>query len=84
MYSASGLQKLKPLVNRIDAKSPLSGAAKHPDFGVTLCLQNVSINIKFVYLRSEIMPIFYGITYILKKYRANIGLSIRKKEMYLL
>jgi len=27
--------------------SPLSRAGKHPDFQVTLCLQNVSTNLKF-------------------------------------
>ena len=30
-----------------DAKSPLSKAKKHPDFGVTLCLRNVSTRTNF-------------------------------------
>ena len=34
-------------------KSPLSGAQKHPDFQVTLCLQNVSTNVNFAYIESE-------------------------------
>ena len=28
-------------------KSPLSGAGTHPDFQVTVCLQNVSTDVKF-------------------------------------
>ena len=34
-------------------KSPLSGAEKHPDFQVTLCLQNVSTSVDFAYIESE-------------------------------
>jgi len=34
-------------------KSPLSEAGKHPDFQVTLCLQNVSTNVDFAYIESE-------------------------------
>jgi len=34
-------------------KSHLSGAGKHPDFQVTLCLQNVSTNADFAYIESE-------------------------------
>jgi len=30
-----------------------SGAEKHPDFQVTLCLQNVSTNVDFIYTESE-------------------------------
>jgi len=36
-----------------DAKSPLSGAEKHTDFQVTLCLQNVTTNVDFAYIESE-------------------------------
>ncbi len=38
-------------------KPLLSGAKKHPDFQVTLCLQNVSTNVDFVYIESEYMSI---------------------------
>jgi hypothetical protein len=38
-------------------KSPLSGAQKHPDFQVTLCLQNDTTNVNFAYIKSEIMLI---------------------------
>jgi len=34
-------------------KSPLSGAGKHPDIQVTLCLQNVSTDVNFAYIESE-------------------------------
>jgi hypothetical protein len=34
-------------------ESTLSGAKKHPDFQVTLCLQNVSTNVDFAYIESE-------------------------------
>jgi hypothetical protein len=40
-------------------KSPLSGAKKHPDFQVTACYHFVTTIVNFVYIRSEIMPIFY-------------------------
>ena len=33
--------------------SPLSGAGKHPDFQVTLCLQNDTTNVDFAYIESE-------------------------------
>jgi hypothetical protein len=33
--------------------SPLSGAAKHPDFQVTSCHQNVSTNANFAYIEYE-------------------------------
>ncbi len=34
-------------------KSPLSGAGKHPDFQVTLCLDFVTTNVDFAYIESE-------------------------------
>jgi hypothetical protein len=34
-------------------KSPLSGAKKHPDFQVTLCLHFVTTNPNFAYIESE-------------------------------
>jgi hypothetical protein len=34
-------------------KPPLSEAKKHPDFQVTLCLQNVTTNADFAYIKSE-------------------------------
>ena len=34
-------------------KSPLSGAGKHPDSQVTLCLHNVSTDTNFAYIKSE-------------------------------
>jgi len=34
-------------------KSPLSGAEKHSDFTVTLCLQNVTTDVDFAYIESE-------------------------------
>ncbi len=34
-------------------KSPLSGAEKHPDFQVTVCLHFVTTNVDFVYIESE-------------------------------
>jgi len=33
--------------------SPLSEAEKHPDFQVTLCIQNVTTNTDFAYIESE-------------------------------
>jgi len=38
-----------------DAKSPLSGAEKHHNFQVTLCLQNDTTNVDFAYIESEII-----------------------------
>jgi len=37
----------------LDPMSPLSGAEKHPDFQVTLCLRNVSTHVDFAYIESE-------------------------------
>lgn len=37
----------------LSEKPPLSGAGKHPDFQVTLCIQNVSIDVNFAYVESE-------------------------------
>jgi len=34
-------------------KSLLSGAGKHPDFQVTLCLHFVTTNVDFAYIKSE-------------------------------
>jgi hypothetical protein len=34
-------------------KSPLTGAEKHPDFQVTLCLHFVTTNVDFAYIESE-------------------------------
>jgi len=34
-------------------KSPLSEDEKHPDFQVTLCLQNDTTNVDFAYIESE-------------------------------
>jgi len=34
-------------------KSPLSAAEKHPDFQVTVFLQNVTTNVDFAYIESE-------------------------------
>jgi len=34
-------------------KSPLSGAGKHPDFQVTLCLHFDSTDVNFAYIESE-------------------------------
>ena len=53
---------------------------KHHDFQVTLCLQNVSTDVKFVYIRSEIIPIICKNLNISQKYFASIGLSIRWKR----
>ena len=39
-------------------RSPLSGAGKHTDFQVRLCLQNVSTNVDFAYVESETMSVF--------------------------
>jgi len=36
-----------------EAKSPLSGAKKHPDFQVTLCLHFVTTNPNFACAESE-------------------------------
>jgi len=36
-----------------DKKSSLSGAAKHPDVQVTLCLHFVTTNVDFAYIESE-------------------------------
>jgi len=35
------------------SKPPISGAKKHTDFQVTLCLQNVTTNVDFAYIESE-------------------------------
>jgi hypothetical protein len=34
-------------------KSPLSKTKKHPDFQVTLCIQNDTTNANFAYIESE-------------------------------
>ena len=41
------------IVQSLFNKSPLSGAGKHHNFQVTLCLQNVSTNVNFEYVESE-------------------------------
>ena len=58
-------------------KSLLSGAGKHPDFQVTLCLQNVSTDAKFddwwkhqTSNSCRKIPIF-------KNFKDKIGISIR-------
>ena len=59
-------------------KSPLSGAGKHRDFQVTLCLQNVSTNVDFAYIESEKMSIFCENTDIFWQFFIFFGLSIRR------
>jgi hypothetical protein len=39
-------------------KPPLSKAEKHPDFQVTLCIQNVSTNVDYAPIKSEKMLFF--------------------------
>jgi hypothetical protein len=40
-------------ISELFEKSLLSGAGKHPNFQVTLCLQNVSTDTDFAYIESE-------------------------------
>ncbi|MHC4533148.1 MAG: hypothetical protein ACYS6K_04275 [Planctomycetota bacterium] len=58
-------------------KSPLQEAEKHPDFGVTLCRHFVSTDVKFFYVRSEIIPIFCNNLNISQKYFTSIGFGKR-------
>jgi hypothetical protein len=49
----SGEQNCRKQKLQSSDELPLSKAGKHPDFQVTLCLQNVSTNVDFAYIESE-------------------------------